>query len=110
MCNVRWQTSLPLSKGQPCLERHLLGPWRRSEPSAEMPQGWLPCRQTGIGDTGNDITIRDVNRNPVFGSKTETGSISLATGFQIYFSNFYHGNYIKITKCQIKLIHTFVFC
>ena len=39
----------------------------------------------------------------------KAGSISLATGFQIYlFIIFRKGNYIKITKCQIELNRTFV--
>ena len=57
----------------------------------------------------NAFGTRDVNRKPeiLFSAlKPKTCSISLAVGF--LFFHFHQGNYIKIIKCQIKLILTFV--
>ena len=59
------------------------------------------------------IFTRNVNQNPEirdFGFlETNFGSRSLTNEIQIYlFFRFCQGNYIKITKCQVKLINTFV--
>ena len=52
------------------------------------------------------VQIRDVSQKPKIGffSKAETSSISLVTVFEFF--SFLSRIYIKITKCQIKLIHT----
>jgi len=56
---------------------------------------------------------RDVKRYPenrISVLDTKSGSTSSANKIQIYlfFFHFHQRNYIKIIKCQVKLIHTFV--
>src|SRR6218665_1855666 len=60
-----------------------------------------------------NIIFSDVKRNPenqISVVETKSGSISVdlwQTKFSLIFYHFCQGNYIKITKCQIKLIYTF---
>jgi len=51
---------------------------------------------------------RDVKQNAenqISVLETKSGSTSSANEIRIFY--FRQGNYIKITKCQVKLIHTF---
>ena len=49
------------------------------------------------------------SENPVYGSKTENRIYFFGNRFlNLFFCHFRKGNCIKITKCRIKLVHTFV--
>jgi len=70
----------------------------------------MACQNVSIYNLYN--TNRDVKRNPenrISVVETKSGSTYLANEIRIYlFCHFSRGNYIKNTKCLVKLVHTFV--